>query len=588
QVFIVNLHHDGIFIPSPLRYVQGDLKQITDIDFEGMSFNVFRDIIKHLVHGIVYRVGYENKWFVDLYVEYFDYDVMDFINEEANRVLSDGSSDEYYSSDEIEEFDDIDFHTEGEENVVIKNLTTHDPFSNKLCGNNGMFRDYLDESVPKTEGEALDDPDDAHIDPIHKAQKGMRYEHPEQLKQALANYGVANGYQLWYARNDWRSLLVYCGMSVEGESSKSAPKSSKKGAKSTKSAGKFAKSAGKSTKSTSKSVKSGADNRLPMLEKDMYDSWKSRMELYTLVILVKVNQSICGGRGAMGAKSGGRGQMGAESGGIGQMGAESGGRGQIGAGSGGRGGMGSGIGDVGTDSGGRGGRSGGRATMGGARGRRGGARGRRGSGRGGRRVGGRGSTSGLKLMDEDDIRQIKLNRHDSAVTYSICSLLRQRVMEYPSEVPYERGLPDSYWKAGTTFSKYVPTHIAGGHETSDSQKDRAAVRARFEVLRRKRLAYEQESMETRQALARSEAYCRALSKAKIAPKRAIRSTPVTTTPAPTTTTTTTVTNAQLQAMIDQGVTATLAARDATRNGIDSHTSGTGVRGSERVAQECSY
>ncbi|GKA34161.1 hypothetical protein Tco_0720590 [Tanacetum coccineum] len=44
----------------------------------------------------------------------------------------------------------------------------------------------------------------------------------------------------------------------------------------------------------------------------------------------------------------------------------------------------------------------------------------------------------------------------------------------------------------------------------DAQKDRAAVRAEIEVLRRERLAYEQESMETRQALARSEAYSRAL------------------------------------------------------------------------------
>ncbi|GJX52032.1 reverse transcriptase domain-containing protein [Tanacetum coccineum] len=75
---------------------------------------------------------------------------------------------------------------------------------------------------------------------------------------------------------------------------------------------------------------------------------------------------------------------------------------------------------------------------------------------------------------------------------------------------------------------------------------------------------------------------------KMAPKRATRSTPVTTTPAPTATTTTTVTNAQLQAMIDQGVSAALAARDATRNGTDSHSSGTGVRGSERVARECTY
>ncbi|GJR17482.1 putative reverse transcriptase domain-containing protein [Tanacetum coccineum] len=63
---------------------------------------------------------------------------------------------------------------------------------------------------------------------------------------------------------------------------------------------------------------------------------------------------------------------------------------------------------------------------------------------------------------------------------------------------------------------------------------------------------------------------------------------VTTTPAPTATTTTSVTNAQLQAMIDQGVTAALAARDANRNGDDSHTSGTGGRRTERIVRECTY
>ncbi|GKF91046.1 hypothetical protein Tco_0274747, partial [Tanacetum coccineum] len=42
------------------------------------------------------------------------------------------------------------------------------------------------------------------------------------------------------------------------------------------------------------------------------------------------------------------------------------------------------------------------------------------------------------------------------------------------------------------------------------EKDRAAVRAEIEVLRRERPAYDQESMETRQALARFEAYSRAL------------------------------------------------------------------------------
>ncbi|GKD93525.1 reverse transcriptase domain-containing protein [Tanacetum coccineum] len=41
-------------------------------------------------------------------------------------------------------------------------------------------------------------------------------------------------------------------------------------------------------------------------------------------------------------------------------------------------------------------------------------------------------------------------------------------------------------------------------------------------------------------------------------------------------------------MIDQGVTAALAAHDANRNGDDSHTSGTGGRRTERVARECTY
>nr|GEY99860.1 hypothetical protein [Tanacetum cinerariifolium] len=51
-----------------------------------------------------------------------------------------------------------------------------------------------------------------------------------------------------------------------------------------------------------------------------------------------------------------------------------------------------------------------------------------------------------------------------------------------------------------------------------------------------------------------------------------------------------VTNVQLQTMINQGVTAALAARDALRstNGDDSHNSRTGVRRTERAARECTY
>ncbi|GJU54436.1 putative reverse transcriptase domain-containing protein [Tanacetum coccineum] len=63
-----------------------------------------------------------------------------------------------------------------------------------------------------------------------------------------------------------------------------------------------------------------------------------------------------------------------------------------------------------------------------------------------------------------------------------------------------------------------------------------------------------------------------------------------TTPATTTTPTTTVTNAQLQALIDQGVAAALAERDASRSrdGNNSHGSGTGGRRKVPTQREFTY
>ncbi|GJR99980.1 hypothetical protein Tco_0316489 [Tanacetum coccineum] len=162
----------------------------------------------------------------------------------------------------------------------------------------------------------------------------------------------------------------------------------------------------------------------------------------------------------------------------------------------------------------------------------------------------------------------------------------------------------------------------------DAQKDRAAVRAEIEVLRRERLAYEQESIQSRQDLARSEAYSRTL-EARItlletearrhewqrqaaddlavrhimriqaleagaridtledtasrryrsfvlqkARKRSTRSTRAPPTPNEPTTT---VTEAQLQALIDQGVAAAMAEAEASRALRESSDSLDGLR-----------
>nr|GFA78195.1 hypothetical protein [Tanacetum cinerariifolium] len=81
----------------------------------------------------------------------------------------------------------------------------------------------------------------------------------------------------------------------------------------------------------------------------------------------------------------------------------------------------------------------------------------------------------------------------------------------------------------------------------------------------------------------------ALQRDKMAQKRrTTRLNPGTTPVTTPSTTTTSVTNAQLQAMINEGVNAALAVHDATRNGDDSHTSGTGARRLVQAAHECSY
>ncbi|GJS00571.1 hypothetical protein Tco_0317079 [Tanacetum coccineum] len=112
----------------------------------------------------------------------------------------------------------------------------------------------------------------------------------------------------------------------------------------------------------------------------------------------------------------------------------------------------------------------------------------------------------------------------------------------------------------------------------------ASVRAEIEVLRRERLAYEQESMETRQALARSKSHCRALEvRVTVLETEVHRH------------------EWQRQAADDlaiQHIMRTQAleagaridtledtARATTRNGDDSHTSGTGVRRNERAVRE---
>ncbi|GKF89821.1 hypothetical protein Tco_0263784, partial [Tanacetum coccineum] len=123
EVFTIYLHYDGLFITSPLTYAEGSRREINDINFDGIKeCNSDNDVQAML------KAGYENGNMVDLYAKQFDYDVMSFINSEAN-VENDS---DYYDSDDYEDIENVDFQTEADDNVVIKDFSTHDGFLNKL------------------------------------------------------------------------------------------------------------------------------------------------------------------------------------------------------------------------------------------------------------------------------------------------------------------------------------------------------------------------------------------------------------------------------------------------------------------------
>nr|GEU74664.1 hypothetical protein [Tanacetum cinerariifolium] len=181
------------------------------------------------------------------------------------------------------------------------------------------------------------------------------------------------------------------------------------------------------------------------------------------------------------------------------------------------------------------------------------------------------------------------------------------VWEDPYEITEEILVTD-VTEFGQRMTDFVTT---GRHDTDeiyrildDAQDDRLLMRGQLNLLRRDRCSHartaklmKSEARDSREAWVQSlEASDTERSKTQmVALQSQQRPTRDPTHPdvpeeAATTTTTTPVTNAQLKAMIDQGIGNELAARDADRsqNGDDSHNSGTGSRRIERTARECTY
>nr|GEU82416.1 hypothetical protein [Tanacetum cinerariifolium] len=168
--------------------------------------------------GLFVKALYENDSIIDLYCEDNGYDIMEMIQDQiapkdqSVKPPFKFNADDYAHSthENLEDLKDIvNFEVDGQ---------TDDPTAN-LGGR------FIHEE---------NDPEDDIVDPKFKAKKnicypsfdpstswnqckpvvGMKFENPLQLKNMLAKYGVANGYQLWFMQNDYSKLLVYCGRDV--------------------------------------------------------------------------------------------------------------------------------------------------------------------------------------------------------------------------------------------------------------------------------------------------------------------------------------------------------------------------------------
>ncbi|GJU31593.1 calcium/proton exchanger [Tanacetum coccineum] len=140
-VFTVYFKYDGIFTSWPLKYAQGEMKEVNDTNFDEISYEDLLEIVKRLVPrgsfekvyycqtgvtlslGIreiksdqdivdMLKVGYDNGNEIDMFVEHFGYDIMEMVefevNDEKNENMID-YSDDNYSSDDCVEIENVDF-----------------------------------------------------------------------------------------------------------------------------------------------------------------------------------------------------------------------------------------------------------------------------------------------------------------------------------------------------------------------------------------------------------------------------------------------------------------------------------------------
>ncbi|GKD56767.1 hypothetical protein Tco_1290154, partial [Tanacetum coccineum] len=179
KAICISVHHEGTFTYDPLSYVDGDVEVVENVDLGKTNYERLKEICKECCMFPVHEGVTE-----------------EVVNEELDDEIEMEDASEYVG------LDHVDFGAKVDK-----------PKSSSLRNGDDSS---VDDRYKVKEG---------FLYPVHNPNLswnemapllGMKFEHPDQLKDCLINYRVANGYQLWYRRNDYRNISVLCGKNVKG------------------------------------------------------------------------------------------------------------------------------------------------------------------------------------------------------------------------------------------------------------------------------------------------------------------------------------------------------------------------------------
>ncbi|CAI9263033.1 unnamed protein product [Lactuca saligna] len=228
---VVDFHYNGQFAPNPLVYFDPNRASVRDVDFSGFGYEQFMEFLHKLtnsrskdiyfclpqeslglgIHTLVnngdYKefldLAYANDKRMNVYVDHHNEPIFDWIEAEESE-----SENEDLDEDEdsvIQDSYSVDHEEDDATYPFPANKTARDRFLNILC-----------------EPIESEDQDDEYVPPQYpvyderqpwdqmKPIIGMRFSNPTELKHMLSNYAVANGYDLWFEKNDSDRLLVKC------------------------------------------------------------------------------------------------------------------------------------------------------------------------------------------------------------------------------------------------------------------------------------------------------------------------------------------------------------------------------------------